>query len=113
MRICTVEQCDRKLYAKGLCNKHYQRKNIYGNAEEPYHQRLTGLSKTIEYSSYTNMVARCISPTATGYNLYGGRGIKVCDRWLGDSGFSNFLEDMGPRPSVKHSIDRIDVNGNY
>lgn len=113
MRTCTIEGCGRKFYAKELCNKHYQRKKIYGDAQEPLHQRLTGLSKTIEYSSYTNMIARCVSPRATGYHLYGGRGIKVCERWLGNDGFSNFINDMGPRPSVKHSIDRIDVNGDY
>lgn len=48
-----------------------------------------------------------------GYPNYGGRGIKVCDRWLGEHGFENFLADMGERPSKDHSIDRIDVNGDY
>lgn len=113
MKTCSLVKCNTKLYAKGLCSKHYQRKKIYGNAEEPYRQRFTGRSKTIDYSSYTNMIARCVSPTATGYHLYGGRGIKVCDRWLNDGGFANFIEDVGPRPSAKHTIDRIDVNGNY
>jgi hypothetical protein len=56
------------------------------------------------------MISRCKNEYNTSYNNYGARGIKVCDRWLD---FENFYIDMGPRPSPKHSIDRIDVNGNY
>lgn len=56
------------------------------------------------------MVQRCTTLTAKGYANYGGRGIRVCDRWLS---FDAFLADMGPRPTKKHSIDRIDVNGHY
>jgi hypothetical protein len=59
------------------------------------------------------MKARCYRKQSKDYKDYGGRGIKVCDRWLGDSGFENFFEDMGRRPSSDHSLDRIDVNGNY
>lgn len=57
------------------------------------------------------MRRRCYDPRNVGYSLYGGRGIIVVDRWR-DS-FVNFLADMGPRPSRRHSIDRIDPNGNY
>ena len=66
-----------------------------------------------EYNSWRAMVARCNYPKYRRYDLYGGRGIKVCDRWLGRSGFPNFLEDMGKKPTPKHSIDRIDSNGDY
>lgn len=59
------------------------------------------------------MVYRCNSPKARGYRHWGGRGIKVCDRWQGRDGFANFLADLGERPSRQHSIDRIDNNGNY
>jgi hypothetical protein len=58
------------------------------------------------------MVQRCYDSGATWYHRYGGRGITVCDRWLGPDGFKNFLEDMGERPEER-SIDRIDNNGNY
>jgi hypothetical protein len=59
------------------------------------------------------MIDRCYNGNASYYPKYGGRGIKVCDRWLGDKGFQNFLEDMGRKPSPKHSIDRIDNNAGY
>jgi hypothetical protein len=66
-----------------------------------------------EYTVLQNMKQRCYYPRANGYKYYGGKGVTVCDRWLGKNGFQNFLEDVGPRPSEKHTIDRIDVNGNY
>lgn len=66
---------------------------------------------TSEYHIWQSMKTRCSNPKAINYQYYGGRGITVCQRWL--DGFENFLEDMGPRPSCDHSIDRIDNNGNY
>ncbi len=66
---------------------------------------------TAEFKTWTYMKRRCCQPTHKDYKNYGGRGIKICDRWLND--FTLFLADMGPKPSEKHSIDRIDVNGNY
>ena len=66
-----------------------------------------------EYGVYRGMKRRCYSPKNDDYKNYGGRGIKVCDRWLGESGFLNFMLDMGPRPSSKHSLDRIENDGNY
>lgn len=70
-----------------------------------------GMSGTIEYRTWRSMRDRCINPSAAHYDCYGGRGITVCDRWM--NSFENFYPDMGPRPSSSHSIDRIDVNGNY
>jgi hypothetical protein len=66
-----------------------------------------------EYSPWANLNTRCNNPLATGYENYGGRGIKVCERWQGKGGFRNFLDDMGRRPTPSHSIERLDVNGNY
>jgi len=57
-----------------------------------------------------DLKSRCNNPKVRNYNRYGGRGIKVCDRW---NEFENFLEDMGLRPSPNHSIDRINNDGNY
>jgi hypothetical protein len=57
------------------------------------------------------MKRRCGNPNNPDFYLYGGRGIKVCDRWL--NSYENFLADMGRKPSPQHSIDRIDVDGPY
>lgn len=72
--------------------------------------RSHGKSRTPEYQSWFSMISRCTKPTQNYYELYGGRGIRVCDRWMK---FENFLADMGPKPTPKHSIDRINNNGNY
>lgn len=71
-----------------------------------------GMSETSEYSSWSNMKTRCYYEAHESYSDYGGRGIKVCDRWL--HSFENFFSDMGKKPSPEHGIDRYpDVNGNY
>lgn len=71
--------------------------------------------KELMYARYKNMKRRCYRKENDNYHLYGGRGITVCDRWMEPNGmgFVNFCEDMGPRPTEKHSIDRIDPDGNY
>ncbi len=65
---------------------------------------------TPEYKTWMSMRSRCSIPSATGFDYYGGRGIRVCERW---NDFFAFLSDMGQRPSPKHSIERNDVNGDY
>jgi hypothetical protein len=72
-----------------------------------------GMFGTITHNSWRAMIDRCTSPTTHGYKNYGGRGISVCPQWLGPSGFEYFLQHVGERPSRRHSIDRIDCNGNY
>lgn len=69
-----------------------------------------GLSGTRIYRTWNMMRQRCSNPTVDRYPQYGGRGISVCDRW---KSFESFYEDMGDIPSPKHSIGRIDNNGNY
>jgi hypothetical protein len=77
-----------------------------------------GAKHTSEYNIWNHLKQRCLTPTNHAFADYGGRGVTVCERWLsGDGvrgGFECFLEDMGPRPSRAHSIDRFpDKNGNY
>lgn len=64
-----------------------------------------------EWQIYRAMKKRCYDSNQDSYPEYGGRGIVICDRWL--SSFNAFVEDMGPRPSPRHSIDRIDNDGPY
>lgn len=75
------------------------------------HWKTHGMSRTPEHWCWFSMKQRCLNPKADNYADYGGRGIKVCDRWI--ASFEAFYEDMGKKPSPKHSIDRKDVNGPY
>ena len=70
-----------------------------------------GQHGTPEHTAWCRMRDRCINPKASNYKNYGGRGIAVCERWL--HSFENFLADMGKKPSLAHSLDRIDPDGNY
>jgi hypothetical protein len=65
----------------------------------------------LERRSWYTMKHRCYYPNDNRYERYGGRGIKVHPTWLHD--FEQFLHDMGPKPTPKHTLDRIDNNGDY
>lgn len=69
-----------------------------------------GLYGTVEHKSWANMLMRCRNPNIPDAKHYVLRGITVCDRWRK---FENFIADMGPKPSPKHTIERIDNDGNY
>lgn len=70
-----------------------------------------GLSRTPEWCAWYNMLKRCHDQQHKNFKEYGGRGITVCTPWR--SSFEAFLKDMGQRPSAKHTLDRIDNDGNY
>lgn len=72
--------------------------------------RTHGLSHLPEYKTWANMLARCERPQHVSFPIYGERGIRVCERW---QTFENFLADMGSKPTPRHSLDRLDPNGNY
>lgn len=77
------------------------------------------LSRQVEYKIHQTMKARCTNPNFTNYHNYGGRGITVCERWLGNDGFKNFYQDMGKRPEgrtgnrPKYTLERRDNNLGY
>lgn len=81
-----------------LVDKNGMRREFHGHYQHPI------------YATWLQMRFRCYSKTAANYAHYGARGIVVCDRW---HSFVSFLEDMGNRPSPKHSVERIDNDGPY
>lgn len=62
------------------------------------------------FHSWRGMIERCSNPNSKSFKNYGGRGISVCSRW---KSFADFVSDMGERPSLDHSIERIRVNEGY
>lgn len=69
------------------------------------------------YNIWSGARGRCTNKRSAAYQKYGAKGIRMCARWVsgegGKSGFQCFVEDMGERPTSKHSLDRIDSKGNY
>lgn len=76
-----------------------QRSTAHGSWQEP------------EYDAWINMKSRCLNPNRPDFASYGGRGIRIDPRWI--ESFQAFRSDLGPRPTSGHSLERVDVNGNY
>lgn len=70
-----------------------------------------GRARSPEWIAWVSMKTRCYNKNYKGYANYGGRGIKVCARWM--ESFQAFFDDVGKRPSENHSIDRLDSNKGY
>lgn len=121
MKLCSIDNCEGKYSSKGFCDKHLRRFNKYGDPLKT--QKIYGQNREVNplYQPHRDMIARCYNPEHKSYKNYGGRGIKVCERWLDQiTGLSSFTEDMGKKPDGKtknghslYSLDRIDVSGNY
>lgn len=109
---CTVDGCDKEAFSRGLCAAHY--------TDAMRHNRLPKLRARTnkikehkrEYDIWRSMKQRCFDKKHHAYYRYGGRGITVCDKWVGPNGFEHFYEDMGPKPDRK-TLDRIDNNKGY
>lgn len=78
--------------------------------EEASKRSIHGRTGTKEYWVWKEMIYRCTSKWHKNYNLYGGRGISVCREWYD---IEKFISDMGPKPSVMHSLERVDNNKGY
>ena len=112
-RICSIDGCNKSAYVNGMCQMHNARVKRHGDANYVSREPKNIIKNNrYTFSSYSNMRNRISYKSHAQFKDYGGRGITVCDRWLGPTGFSNFLKDMGTRPEGM-TIDRIDVNGNY
>ena len=99
---------------------HYRRYRLYGDPNKTLRVYGTGKKKHQLWPVYIDMLRRCRNQNDKAYKNYGGRGIKVCDKWSGENGFWSFVEDMGKRPEGKmdsgrprYTLERIDVNGDY
>jgi len=110
VKICKVKGCNDKVRCKGYCSRHYSKFRLHGDPLYGKEIELHGMYGTPEYIAWASMIQRCTDKNHKNYKNYGGRGIKVCDRWR--NSFIAFYNDMGKRPD-NMEIDRKDNNGNY
>lgn len=107
---CNVPACINKYWSSGLCKSHYNMSRYETNSHLRQYMTRKGFQYKPAYASYMNMLQRCYNKNNMLYKYYGGRGIRVCDRWL--ESFDNFYADMGDRnPGM--GIDRINNDGHY
>ena len=103
---CKFDGCKNPAICRGYCRTHYLRWWRHGSPEPIY----KGAKKHPLYGTWLAMKNRCNNPRGQDYPRYGGRGIKVCERWMNN--FWDFAKDMGARPNGC-TIDRINNDGDY
>lgn len=109
MRIVRAQSLLRGSARSCFCLQRENRTKLIKEFTKHGHARLHAHSP--EFRTWRGMIQRCTNPQRQSFKYYGGRGIKVCERW---QKFENFLADMGLRPTATHSIDRFPNNdGNY
>lgn len=111
MKICKFKGCDSNHKAKGYCQKHYRRLQRHGDvnhveAEVGFNNKQHPL-----YTTWCGMKERCNREAHGAYKYYGGRGIRVCEKW--SKSFQAFISDMGDKPTPAHTLDRVDNDGDY
>lgn len=111
--VCEVKGCAKPRHGRRFCDSHYRRSIRGGNPHAPlrtFHGHAKKFATSSEYWAWAAMIQRCHNPRNPKFMDYGGRGIRVCQRW---NKFENFLADMGLKSSPNLEIDRLDNNGNY
>ncbi|CAB4132515.1 hypothetical protein UFOVP253_29 [uncultured Caudovirales phage] len=115
--ICKIENCDKPVAGRGWCKLHWQRWSRTGDpnkVRQEFHgmgTRSKGAKLNPEYTAWCAMKSRCYNPNNNRYYRYGGRGIKVCERW--EHSFKNFLADMGLKPTPSHTVERLSSDLDY
>lgn len=107
---CKAEGCEKTVVARGLCDMHRKRLARHGHLNQTRPPDWGKREKHPLYSLWQSLIRRCEEIGHKDYVNYGARGISVCSDWYD---FWAFARDMGERPSSRHSVDRIDNNGDY
>lgn len=111
-KVCSIKGC--YLLSKtrvGYCLSHSYRWSRYGDPEKSIYK--LPIKYVVERSVLISMKERCNNPNHQSYKDYGGRGIKVCKDWYGKGSTKRFVDEVGLKPTDRHTIERIDNNGNY
>ena len=99
VRSCHLVSCHTKSCGCFVADTNIRLRKTHGKRHHPL------------YSTWKNIKDRCLNKNGKNWEYYGGRGITICNRWV--NSFQNFLDDMGEKPTKKHTIERKNNNGPY